>query len=675
MLLDQGADINSIYKTPRNVVMTPLDCSLLKGLRSTAKFLQLHGGLPASKLRLSGRTPNAINDQELVKPLHSTNKSNNEPKSNAISECQCSQHQHQCMCDAAEQRHRGRRHKQSKCCVHLRASSCETHARGNDSSDMYRSKSNIELHRTRKTHHQSKKMTARSQRNESSISTYSSTSSSESECMNCKAKRRDKPKKHRRNRAKSTPRRKSEKGNQSTDVKQLDRLHARRDRSSSDEEWSRKSVTKSYQIKEKTTKTTTKVVENKQSKQSEHIGNADQLDDTTEKLINSEGATNVMEVSENKTTAQDVPDIEIEPTKPLPTLSIDVSPPTPIPSDELAVSPKIIIATADVHASNVAEEALAHSDVENMKTVEGSQPKENNQVDGTDMDINGKQLSEVGEKVDGTQSQETVPSVNQIETTGQETGASEKHEKKQPVVESTVLPINEEALIKTLNENTTNQAAEDKLSKETKVVIKNDDNSNITAPPTPDTLSVPQPSQKRLPTPTSGSEEPNADEQAVTRKSSFTVLASDESIDHHMDELNSDFHNDSVSDGPSFKLLQPDEHINEAKTSDDDDEDHQLSLSADDGEEPLSNAGRLKRLKIRAQSSNVRRMVIDQTSRDQDSGFEPSPRALRTKIPSPQSLSGVVKSRRSVLGGRKPGDRGAVDMTTVTQNLKMNIRR
>lgn len=69
MLIDFGADINSIYRSPGNVVQTPLDCAMSKGFRSTAKYLQLHGGLPANKLRLSGRKPNALNDQELVTPL------------------------------------------------------------------------------------------------------------------------------------------------------------------------------------------------------------------------------------------------------------------------------------------------------------------------------------------------------------------------------------------------------------------------------------------------------------------------------------------------------------------------------------------------------------------------------------------------------------------------------
>lgn len=91
MLIDFGADINSIYRLPGNVVQTPLDSALSKGHRSTAKFLQLHGGLPANKLRLSGRNPNALNDQELVKPLtfnndqkRSTNDTDNLKKTRSV---------------------------------------------------------------------------------------------------------------------------------------------------------------------------------------------------------------------------------------------------------------------------------------------------------------------------------------------------------------------------------------------------------------------------------------------------------------------------------------------------------------------------------------------------------------------------------------------------------------
>lgn len=71
---------------------------------------------------------------------------------------------------------------------------------------------------------------------------------------------------------------------------------------------------------------------------------------------------------------------------------------------------------------------------------------------------------------------------------------------------------------------------------------------------------------------------------------------------------------------------------------------------------------------------------------DQDSGIEPSPRAQRgTKIPGPR-FSAAPTSRRSIIGvddrprstridGRKPGDKNACNMTTVTQSIQKNIRR
>ncbi|XP_050300061.1 ankyrin repeat domain-containing protein 35 isoform X2 [Anthonomus grandis grandis] len=50
ILLDSGASINPILRTSKNIFMTPLDCALQRGFRSTAKYLQLHGGVPASRL-------------------------------------------------------------------------------------------------------------------------------------------------------------------------------------------------------------------------------------------------------------------------------------------------------------------------------------------------------------------------------------------------------------------------------------------------------------------------------------------------------------------------------------------------------------------------------------------------------------------------------------------------
>jgi len=37
-------------RNPKGIMMTPLDSALLKENRGCAKYLQLHGGVPASKL-------------------------------------------------------------------------------------------------------------------------------------------------------------------------------------------------------------------------------------------------------------------------------------------------------------------------------------------------------------------------------------------------------------------------------------------------------------------------------------------------------------------------------------------------------------------------------------------------------------------------------------------------
>lgn len=74
--------------------------------------------------------------------------------------------------------------------------------------------------------------------------------------------------------------------------------------------------------------------------------------------------------------------------------------------------------------------------------------------------------------------------------------------------------------------------------------------------------------------------------------------------------------------------------------------------------------------------------VLDE-SKDQDSGIEPSPRAQRPKQPGPRSSvpggrAFVVADDRPYstrVDGRKPGDKNAVNMTTVTQSIQKNMRR
>lgn len=85
---------------------------------------------------------------------------------------------------------------------------------------------------------------------------------------------------------------------------------------------------------------------------------------------------------------------------------------------------------------------------------------------------------------------------------------------------------------------------------------------------------------------------------------------------------------------------------------------------------------------IRSKSENSERGY--ESSGMMDSGFEPSPRAVQRRIMSPRlaayyqqrnasgRYSGKSDSRIPV---RKPGDKYAVDMKSVTQRIQTNMRR
>ncbi|XP_034488531.1 ankycorbin [Drosophila innubila] len=69
LLLDYGGDVNALYRNSRGIVLTPLDCALQRGHRSTAKFLQSHGGQPSSKLRLAARRGNPFHEGTVADPV------------------------------------------------------------------------------------------------------------------------------------------------------------------------------------------------------------------------------------------------------------------------------------------------------------------------------------------------------------------------------------------------------------------------------------------------------------------------------------------------------------------------------------------------------------------------------------------------------------------------------
>lgn len=671
MLLDQGADINSIYRTPRNVVMTPLDCALNKGFRSTAKFLQIHSGLPASKLRLSGRNPNAINEQELVKPLHSMGKSKSDtkPKTTSDSTYQLQTTEQKCQCSVTDRCRR--RYPRIKCCIHFRASSCETHTKGNESSDMNRSKSSIELRRTRKNDR-----TSRSKRREST-NTYSSSSSSESECLHCKASRRNRSKKSHRSRAKSTPR------------KNHHRPQTNHDQSS-DEEWNRKSVT-TTKYQRSTTKTTTKAVQNKQTEDlrnqtiEPNVGDKPEVAEVDSKEIGSnEPNINEIEVPVVKASLQDqtnaIETNEVEVFEDNLSTAVDgekhdaleeshtkneLPSPSPGETANLNLGTNIIVATAEVHDRSRFEN---QNEVQKPDTNDALDAKQDEDNGKPSLDSNIIPVIEVIEQSESIQD-ETSPVKNDAEPSNKSSIGNVVVDLLQTTEESNSILTTSNELEAAIQDSSANEC-------------------NITAPATPSDVQLNLPpnnndtnSDSQIPDHCEKSIqvlEPNASsseqrqpspvvDESINRKSSFTVLASDESVDLNQLALDSD----SIDDGPSFEVLESHEHIDDAKTSDDEDDGKQMTVSADEDEmSALNGGGRRKRVKNRAQSTILRRS-LDQTSRDQDSGFEPSPRAVRTKIPTPQLLSSVVRSRRAVIGGRTNN----VDMTAVTESLSMNIQR
>lgn len=208
------------------------------------------------------------------------------------------------------------------------------------------------------------------------------------------------------------------------------------------------------------------------------------------------------------------------------------------------------------------------------------------------------------------------------------------------------------------------------------------------------------------------------------RKTSFTVLNSEESMDDILGVVDESNQNAPVKSvkvtlprPKSFKVLSEmdasgadillQQSSDQEKSGNEDDDDYlngnalanQRSGKYSDSEliKFDGNAnGRRKKYKKRAKSS-VRQLSIanastgggsnqslnKQQSRDQDSGFEPSPRAMRTIKSSAKTIYTTPLAGRPRVGDvidsrfeqRKPGDKNAVNMSTVSQTLQRNIRR
>uniref|UniRef100_A0A182P459 ANK_REP_REGION domain-containing protein n=1 Tax=Anopheles epiroticus TaxID=199890 RepID=A0A182P459_9DIPT len=183
LLLELGADVNLLYRpSSKGAPLTPLDYALAKGYRSTAKYLQMQGGLPANKLRLSGRQQKILPDIDRVEPLKLTEKEELIDlktskryivylNSNSDSESQ------------DDRTHRKSRHKRKGSHRGRRTSSCSdtVYLYRDGSNDISRSRSNAELHR-------SDQRSSKPHRRTSSSSSASTSGSSSDSC--CKHVRR-----------------------------------------------------------------------------------------------------------------------------------------------------------------------------------------------------------------------------------------------------------------------------------------------------------------------------------------------------------------------------------------------------------------------------------------------------------------------------------------------------
>ena len=162
---------------------------------------------------------------------------------------------------------------------------------------------------------------------------------------------------------------------------------------------------------------------------------------------------------------------------------------------------------------------------------------------------------------------------------------------------------------------------------------------------------------------------PRPKSQTPESVGSFTVLDDGDDADEKLKEF------EEMTQDESYQMLD-----NEG-----DDSEHPFFDDSSSLDKPK------KRAKKRDKFDNEEgfKVLDEQSSKDHDSGFEPSPRAVRTKIPLPRSsyanstattprkASNVTDERpkSTRAEGRKPGDKNAVNMTTVTQSIQKNIRR
>lgn len=741
MLLDYGADINSIYRNSKGIVMTPLDCALQKGYRSIAKFLQSNGGLPATKLRLSGLRPNAFNDQELVKPLKHIEKEEiydlkNSMRITKVNARKSDSESADCSCN--ENNHRKQHSTHHACNHHIkrfrrRTSSCgevEDIQKDDESNDVHRSKSNIEIRRRK-----------------SREKIYTSGEDDDS-CENCcKHKRRLKL------RRKDRPTRRSREWIESDVEIEEKYIRKERKRSKNDvQEESEEIAEKVIRRKVDQDRTSKQISEYRRrpqsakrrqqkslfTKPSEGAMTIDLTDEDeipksekviTEVEIHKTDEAVKEEVSQKESERQVIKETEKE--------VVDEA--SKKPEKELENTDKIVenLTIPQITEQTVSEQdksAEIRSDIITNEKKEEESGKVEEQLEDEEIKHENKLEEKAEEKAEGKTGEKVEEKVEEeVEKTTKdvkEDKSIEKIESKKELELETVpskedKKPNEQFLASTSAEITAkdqdkilDNAQEKEVKAELNATGKIEEACSI-IPDKPTETETKESKMDEVQVETSEIdreqegrrsftlllESPNEEDNKSVRKGSFTVLKSDESVDveEALEKLDKEKEQ-------SFKVVpnnksKLDSDVDYSTTDEaieecDDDDDDQILLRQriSSGSRFIQTSpsleGRKRRLKKRMKNDEKQKNLWrsesvqqQQTSKDQDSGFEPSPRAMKTKIPTPRGIHTAYLPRKPIYAtldkrscssrveGRKPGDRGACSMSAVTRSIQRNIRR
>ncbi|XP_070497929.1 uncharacterized protein [Chironomus tepperi] len=632
MLIEMGADVNAVYRNTKNVVKTPLDCALQKGFRSTAKYIQMHGGLPANKLRLSGRkTQTILPELDEVKPLKFTEIEVTYERKESRSRRNSRTSETDTDTESSRGRHRNRKHHR-KCSHKRRTSSCSEMFichRADESCEISRSKSTTDLSRKKSKRHQ------RSISTESSCSESSRSNSDDDDdddendcCCHVKRKHRCYKKVRSKSRDCDNSNGGNKKGRKSSDKKGSE---------SECKENNDKDHGRVKRDNKKKVEISSSSVKKSDNKASSAKGKND-LKATTKTTGNKKRPASGKPLL--KKGSQDDKNKSIDKTTKTPEVSIDMEQP---PIDTISKKSIDDASEDDKTIKQITTLVEIHETIQQQTDID----------DGAATDatytIEKRDKSDIVIPEPETIKEEAVIVTMASEGSKKVSFKGDANENNDKISENDIKKVEEEILVPEPPVEVESQPfTDDKakcVSNETEKAFEtlpdstNDDNDGDT-----DMNESPE----NIPRPKSQTPESIA---------SFTVLEDGDDAYEKLKEF------EEMTMDESYQQLGQEDYDTEQQYYDD-----------------SSSPEKLPKQRVIT--------IIDDT-KDQDSGIEPSPRSNRTKIPAPRSLhssavtgiprrSFVVtedRPRSTRIEGRKPGDKNAVNMATVTQSIQKNLRR